>query len=536
MRVCLIAGLTCLLSLACFSDVASASRNSRCIIGLRKETFVPNGCGENIEPIEIDLKSEERYAIVIDLGATETRIIPYRIGARGNEDEIPQVTALERFVNNEAFRANLALSPGYGQLEELEVIDAYAGCVRKMTAALFTNEEIIDTTKVIVLVFATSGLRMLSTLKQDSLMAKLRNSLSSAQFIIPNRLSRVLAGSEEARYTWLDANSHLFFKDQQPQSPNVNRSRAESQPLRGIVDVGFGSVQLAFTVSKDVADVDPDSRYFTTTFSSEQYHLYISSFLWLGVESLRQNLHNCLSNKASQFVNKSRSNCEMFASNVCVEPEVAFGNECEERCRRVIESDCVCAFDRAAQPLFGDVKTFVLASELYRTLKTLFGDEKSLDGAHIFSLLEDAYSTSGCLNRMTLTNASNQNQDGQSKCVGYLQAMATLKGLHLNKSGIAMELTNPDDGKGWPRGAVYSYLLTETLDGSTGYSSLQVVSYTVVTFLFGCILALLGYNYSASRNVSCCKPQTLLMEDEMHDMESDMLILSEDSQLDETRE
>eukprot|EP00055_Hartaetosiga_balthica_P004369 m.11321 g.11321 ORF g.11321 m.11321 type:complete len:526 (+) comp3820_c0_seq1:74-1651(+) len=474
-----------------------------CITGLERKKFDVNMCKAHlIEKVQV--VANNRYALVVDLGATETRLIPYRIGSMGRYDVIPPVSVVENF-KLEEFRNNLNISIGYGQLKELEDVDRYGMCLRKKVESVFDipPSKINKSRQIIILLFATSGLRMLSSISQNALMAKLRNSLSSASILVPNRFSRVLAGSEEARYTWFDANSHLFFNDR---SSSSITSDFETKPLSGVVDVGKGSVQLAFSVTENSAMDEFDSRFYTLSLRNKDYNIYISSYLWLGVFAFKNNYLKCRNNSSSA------ATCFGHAKN-CVQPEVAFGDECTAICEGN-DDDCQCVFKHAAQPNIGD-RHIVLTSEFFNILELVNKNISALtlNGKEVETRLQEAWIENDC---------KIPDNDKTTICVNFQQSLITFQELKLNTENISFSFVDPNEGKGWPRGAVLSYLLTENEQVASGFSDAQVATFTLVTFLFGCIGALLVYNIFNSKNIRFCKPREIIMEDEMHEMEMDM--------------
>uniref|UniRef100_A0A0D6R4B1 Apyrase n=1 Tax=Araucaria cunninghamii TaxID=56994 RepID=A0A0D6R4B1_ARACU len=228
----------------------------------------------------------KRYVVVFDAGSSGSRVHVY------------------------CFDENLDLLPIKGKLELFEQkkpgLSAYASnadeAANSLKSLLEAAEAVVPAPlrkNTPVRVGATAGLRQLPGDSSEKILQAVKEFLagkSSLKFK-PNWVT-VLDGAQEGLYQWVTIN-YLLGKLGNEYSDTV-----------GIVDLGGGSVQMAYAISDDDAKNAPkpikgeDSYVNELTLKGKRYHIYVHSYLHYGLLAARAEILKVVGNDASPCILK----------------------------------------------------------------------------------------------------------------------------------------------------------------------------------------------------------------------------------------
>merc|ERR1719424_35432 len=127
------------------------------------------------------------------------------------------------------------------------------------------------------MIFATAGMRLVESDKAHAVWESLKNQLlaNDYPFLRGGLQAKTISGREEGVFAFLAAN-YLT----QPQRIGVDL-KVQSESLMGVLDLGGSSTQIAVPPSVKVGDsIQPHLQ---------EKHMYVKSFLSLGMERMRQN-------------------------------------------------------------------------------------------------------------------------------------------------------------------------------------------------------------------------------------------------------
>lgn len=194
--------------------------------------------------------------IVVDSGSTGSRAHLYQYQfTKGNTPIFIKELAVTR------------LSPGLATLEEEQgKIDAYLNCL--FARLRKSNGEVIP-----VYYYATAGMRLLPDEKQKKLYKSVANWFQS-QSDFDLKEAKTISGYDEGVFGWLAVNylSGTF-------SPtNTN------QTSLGMMDFGGASMQIALAVNETTKL--SAGQLTDIVVSNKRYHIFVESFLGLGVNEL----------------------------------------------------------------------------------------------------------------------------------------------------------------------------------------------------------------------------------------------------------
>lgn len=219
--------------------------------------FASGGVGDN------------KYAVIFDAGSSGSRVHVFCFDR--NLDLIPIANDLELF---------LQLKPG---------LSAYA---KDPTAAANSLQPLLEKAeaavpqelrrKTVVRVGATAGLRQLEGDASDRILQAVRHYLKDKSRLKSKSDSvTVLDGSQEGAYQWVTINYLLG---------RLGKTYADTV---GVVDLGGGSVQMAYAISENDAAKAPkviegqDSYVKEMYLKGTKYYLYVHSYLRYGLLAAR---------------------------------------------------------------------------------------------------------------------------------------------------------------------------------------------------------------------------------------------------------
>ncbi|KAG9458570.1 hypothetical protein H6P81_003078 [Aristolochia fimbriata] len=267
------------------------------------------------------------YAVIFDAGSSGSRVHVYCFDDKLNL--LPIGKDLELFLQKKPGLSSYASNPrdAANSLKPL-LVEAENAVPRALHS------------KTPVRVGATAGLRALEGDASDKILQAVRDLLENdSSFKFQSDWVTVLDGTQEGAYQWVTINYLLG-----------NLGNKYSNTV-GVVDLGGGSVQMAYAISeKDAAKAprptDGEDSYVKELFlKGVKYHLYVHSYLHYGLLAARAEIlmaeesgNPCVLNGHDGFYNYGGSRYNASAS-----PSGSSFNKCRRvaiRALKVNESTC----------------------------------------------------------------------------------------------------------------------------------------------------------------------------------------------------
>ncbi|CAI0448985.1 unnamed protein product [Linum tenue] len=216
-----------------------------------------------------NLKNSRNYAVIFDAGSSGSRVHVFCFDPR--MDLIPIGGELELFVQLKPGLSYYAKDPRAAAESLTSLLDKAEAAVPKELRS-----------KTPVRVGATAGLRALEGDASDRILQAVRDLLKDRSSLKSDADSvTVLDGSQEGSYQWVTIN-YLSGK--------LGRSYASTV---GVVDLGGGSVQMAYAISEADAAKAPrvkdgeDTYVHKMLLKGTTYYLYVHSYLHYGLLAAR---------------------------------------------------------------------------------------------------------------------------------------------------------------------------------------------------------------------------------------------------------
>ncbi|KAJ3682947.1 hypothetical protein LUZ60_013174 [Juncus effusus] len=228
---------------------------------------------------------EKRYAVVFDAGSSGSRVHVYCFD--GKLDLLPIGKEIELFVQKKPGLSAFAKDPKKAAESLIPLLEQAEAVV----PAELRN-------KTPVRVGATAGLRALGTETSEQILQAVRDLLKEKSSLkSESDWTTVLDGTQEGAFQWVTIN-YLLGKVGKKYSKTV-----------GVVDLGGGSVQMAYAISEKDADKAPrlsdgeDSYVKKLFLKGVTYYLYVHSYLHYGLLAARAEIlkaseggNNCMLN------------------------------------------------------------------------------------------------------------------------------------------------------------------------------------------------------------------------------------------------
>jgi len=177
-----------------------------------------------------------------------------------------------------------------------------------------------DHKRIPILLFATAGVRKLSSEAQNVLMADIEHILSTSPFMFEPGWARVITGEDEGIFSWVSVNYKLgAFQEGDSTAP----------PPVSVIDMGGSSLQ-ASCVVEDEANASTSLRVL-----GQMHHLQVESFVKYGMNDAFDSTLEVLQSEQGSAYHPCLQ--EGYAPRKELIPEVLEGKFDFEKCKALID-------------------------------------------------------------------------------------------------------------------------------------------------------------------------------------------------------
>ncbi|CAG5116087.1 unnamed protein product [Candidula unifasciata] len=351
---------------------------------------------------------ELHYGIVIDCGSSGSRVFVYFWPTHsGNPRDLLDI---QQLLDDSGKAVVKKVSPGLSSFE-----DNPGAASDHIKELLLYAQKYIPANKypeTVLYVLATAGMRMLPESAQRAILLDLRNDIKKDfSFIAPENHFEVISGKQEGVYAWIAINyvlgrfSHSSAGSDSSAAPvelvhSVEGETAVTHTRKrtvGIIDMGGGSVQIAFEVT-DLRHSKDIPRSLLSEFNlgcqesdiEHTYQVYVTTFLGYGANSARERYEDMLiqqSESQTRGVFPLRDVClpagmKQSSKNDNGETHDFVGLGDYEACKRAVEplmnltvpcSKKPCSLNGVYQPHIDLSSEFYGFSEFWYSAEDVFG-------------------------------------------------------------------------------------------------------------------------------------------------------------------
>ncbi|XP_058737691.1 nucleoside-triphosphatase-like [Vicia villosa] len=285
----------------------------------------------NIRKVLPKQEAVTSYAVVFDAGSTGSRVHVYHFDQNldllhiGNDVELYNKTTpgLSAYADNPE-QAAKSLIPLLEQAENVIPEDLHP--------------------KTPVTLGATAGLRLLDGDASEKILQSVRDMLSNrSNFNVQSDAVSIIDGTLEGSYLWVTVNYLLG---------NLGKSFTKTV---GVMDLGGGSVQMAYAVSKKTAENAPkvadgeDPYIKKIVLKGKPYDLYVHSYLHFGREASRAEILKVTYNSANPCLLAGFDGTYTYAREdfkATAPPSGANFYRCKSIIRRALKLNYPCPYEK----------------------------------------------------------------------------------------------------------------------------------------------------------------------------------------------
>ncbi|XP_074643292.1 ectonucleoside triphosphate diphosphohydrolase 4-like isoform X2 [Tubulanus polymorphus] len=270
-----------------------------------------------LRPTDLD-NPNQHYGIVVDAGSSGSRIFVYFWPTHdGNPKDLLNI---DQVVDKDFQPVVKKVNPGLSSFSKNPAeVGQYIRPLLTYAANHVPKSKHRETP---VYVLATAGMRMISESAQQKIMENVRLEIKmNFDFLFTDEHVEIISGKQEGVYAWIATNNVLgrFHHEGEPCSTEENETEVmmhspdtgkhRRKRTVGIIDMGGGSVQIAFEIPKSVGSDQPIvNKNLIADFNlgcknsddDHNYRVYVTTFLGFGANSARQRYEELIINEAVQ--------------------------------------------------------------------------------------------------------------------------------------------------------------------------------------------------------------------------------------------
>jgi len=315
-------------------------------------------------------KTEEilDYGVVLDCGSSGTRVFVYR-WHRAQSSDTNQLLDIKPLLDHYGHPVQLKVEPGLSSFAgRAKNVRDHLEPLMNLAAANIPTEKHSET---VLYILATAGMRMISETDQAEILTAVRSEVPKmVDFVFSDSHADIITGKEEGIYAWISANFVL-------NKLKVDKYRRQL-PTTGVIDMGGGSLQIAFATDGNTEGVDPSNlaKFNLGSHGKElEYSLFVTTHLGFGANVALSKHINSIKEKSPS--NSAQDPCfpAGFVSNIDDLDILGVGDwgACTDLLRPLLnKTGCspdsnTCSLDASFQPSLAGTKDFFGFSEFYYT-------------------------------------------------------------------------------------------------------------------------------------------------------------------------
>ncbi|XP_067940553.1 ectonucleoside triphosphate diphosphohydrolase 7-like isoform X2 [Watersipora subatra] len=259
------------------------------------------------------------YGIVLDCGSSGTRVYIYFWPPHSGDSH--QLLDIDQLKDKDGKPLSKKKTPGLSTFHTNTSNAAeYLIPLLKFAADVIPNKKHSSTPLYIL---ATAGMRLIPKQSADEILDDITRDIPKwFEFQFERSHAEVIPGKTEGMYAWISLN-YMLGRLPHGGHASTEISRQSRQPTVGVIDMGGGSLQIAFEVEK--SKLKNKEKLVTFSLGSADndpfhtYSLYVTTFLGFGANSAMARYRQGMVSRSS--VTRVKDNCLALDSTEHVEHE-----------------------------------------------------------------------------------------------------------------------------------------------------------------------------------------------------------------------